>query len=805
MRIQHNIMAMNAYRNYNNNNKALSGNLEKLSSGYKINRAGDDAAGLAISEKMRAQITGLNAASKNVKDGISLVKTAEGAMQEIQDMLNRMDYLATQSANGTYQDEVDREALQKEVNQLNDEINRIAESANFNGIKLLDGTWDADAKTKALEKAQAAVDLASQPVKADAVYGDPMSSAAIKGIMLPPAANGGPGSAADVGTKTVLETEKVDFQAPSFQVSLNGTSHVLATDGTDMSGAGGADGTAKGVTLTVDGTDITVTEEEIIDYLDSKGVTKTQGDTVTSKELAEIFANKIETTGASGGTVAAGKFVGTTKNSTDAWTVRADGENLVFEFHKDNAIPTTTKNEHYDVSLAGDSELDGIVKATGNKYETHAYTAGAAGTGTNAKFTVSVTLADGSSATFETAGLKDTANAADVKTALEKATTADGKKLSDLFTVTENGGKFTFEAKTTGPDGDKVTAFAYTQASDGATNTGALATTGGAGATAGHDTYTTGTNGYVNKGTEVVIAGVPSESEQLASTTLDFSNMDITDGMKIKLGDEEYTFAVGKDSVVDTSGKNVIDLTSVEADKLKTTVNGGDADERAAAFSKFSEVAKDNKTFTVSHQGTNDKVGIKQKAEVKETTDMTTMDKFASYIGVSTVDVKKTEEAQKEADAKQAEKLAEAQKELADAEGMEDVTALNLQIGDTSDSYNQLGVKIGSMKTTALGVDGLSIATAEDAAAAIDTIKGAINYVSGVRGDLGAYQNRLEHTGNNLSVMAENIQDAESTIRDTDVAEEMMSYVKNNILVQSAQAMLAQANQVPQGVLQLLG
>ena len=140
MRIQHNIMAMNAYRNYNNNTSALSKNLEKLSSGYKINRAGDDAAGLAISEKMRAQITGLNAASKNVKDGISLVKTAEGAMQEIQDMLNRMDYLATQSANGTYDNEVDRAALQKEVEQLKSEINRIADSANFNGIKLLDGT-----------------------------------------------------------------------------------------------------------------------------------------------------------------------------------------------------------------------------------------------------------------------------------------------------------------------------------------------------------------------------------------------------------------------------------------------------------------------------------------------------------------------------------------------------------------------------------------------------------------------------------------------------------------------------------------
>ena len=132
-RIQHNIMAMNAYRNYNNTS-ALSKNLEKLSSGYKINRAGDDAAGLAISEKMRAQITGLQAASKNVKDGVSLVKTAEGALQEVHDMLNRMDYLATQSANGTYDNEVDRANLQKEVTALKSEIDRIADSANFNGL-----------------------------------------------------------------------------------------------------------------------------------------------------------------------------------------------------------------------------------------------------------------------------------------------------------------------------------------------------------------------------------------------------------------------------------------------------------------------------------------------------------------------------------------------------------------------------------------------------------------------------------------------------------------------------------------------
>ena len=144
MRIQHNIMAMNAYRNYANNTSALSKNLEKLSSGYKINRAGDDAAGLAISEKMRAQITGLDKAQDNAKDGISLVQTAEGALTEVHDMLNRMYELAEQSANGTFEDGTDRKQLQKEVDQLKSEINRIADSANFNGIKLLDGSMAAN-------------------------------------------------------------------------------------------------------------------------------------------------------------------------------------------------------------------------------------------------------------------------------------------------------------------------------------------------------------------------------------------------------------------------------------------------------------------------------------------------------------------------------------------------------------------------------------------------------------------------------------------------------------------------------------
>lgn len=141
MRIQHNIAAMNSYRNLTNNNSALSKNLEKLSSGYRINRAGDDAAGLAISEKMRAQITGLETAQKNANDAISLVQTAEGALTEVHSMLNRMVELAIQSANGTSDDKVDRANIQEEINSLTDEINRISNATNFNGIKLLDGSY----------------------------------------------------------------------------------------------------------------------------------------------------------------------------------------------------------------------------------------------------------------------------------------------------------------------------------------------------------------------------------------------------------------------------------------------------------------------------------------------------------------------------------------------------------------------------------------------------------------------------------------------------------------------------------------
>lgn len=412
MRIQHNIMAMNAYRNYNNNTSALSKNLEKLSSGYKINRAGDDAAGLAISEKMRAQITGLKAASKNVKDGVSLVKTAEGALQEVHDMLNRMDSLATQSANGTYDNEVDRLNLQKEVNALRSEIDRIADSSNFNGKKLLDGSMD--------------------------------------------------------GNQTSVYKN-----------------------------------------------DAAVTNQADIDLSIAHG-----------KQVSIEGANKT----------------------------------LSFKF----AVGTAD-----EAKIADDG-------------------------------TVTITLAKG------TAGAPATHSAASIQALI-------------------------------------------------------------------------------------------------ANTKLD----DIKD----KLSDDEKNDLVQALKDVTVSGKDI-------------TIKDSDT-----AVAKATGIADPNR-----------KTGEK----------------------------------------------------------------LTLQIGDTADSFNKMKVNVGDMHAKALGIADLTIADQDGAAKAIQSIKDAINTVSSTRGDLGAIQNRLEHTQNNLSVMTENIQDAESTIRDTDVADEMMAYTKNNILVQSAQAMLAQANQVPQGVLQLL-
>ena len=547
MRIQHNIMAMNAYRNYTNNTSALSKNLEKLSSGYKINRAGDDAAGLAISEKMRAQITGLETAQKNAKDGISLVQTAEGALTEVHDMLNRMVELADQSANGTYDNETDRANLQKEVQQLKDEINRIADSANFNGIKLLDGSMDAE------------------------------------GI------GGGANMSVNFGSVTAYEAG-VSNADPTFSVSLDG----LSLKANASSGS---------LVLNVGGQNITL------------------------------------------------KFSGATKGSA-----------VSLGSLKLSASSATLGGIKYDITVSQGSL----------KFEMASSVVLTAGMTLNPSFEVKVGTATGAS--------------------IE--------------------------------------------------------------------------SGLINKGTQVITSGVIGGAEKMATATFEITKDMLANGATIKIGDQTFTIDYSK-------SKDEATGTTIGVKDLLT--KDGQLDNAAIdeVITRITDAGHNNALFTIGNNG-NNQITLQSKTGLNS----------ATYATLDTAD--------------------EIKKQVAVNAPTQPGKALTLQIGDTSDSFNRLSVSIQDMHVDSLGIEDLDISTQAGAQSAVDKIKAAINTVSSVRGTLGATQNRLDHTINNLSVMTENIQDAESTIRDTDVADEMMAYTKNNILIQSAQAMLAQANQVPQGVLQLL-
>lgn len=532
MRIQHNIMAMNAYRNYSSNSTALSKNLEKLSSGYKINRAGDDAAGLAISEKMRAQISGLDQASSNAKSGINLVQTAEGSLTEVHDMLNRMVTLSDESANGTYDNETDRGNLQKEVSQLKSEINRIADSSNFNGIKLLDGSLSASGASNSVPE--------------------------ITGLDL-------------TDNAAAKDTQNITF--------------IAAGDTTPLA----ANGTLKAT----------------INYQDADG----------------------------------------------------------------NAKSTT-------LSLAY-NDTDGTL-----------------------------TTAGGKSFTLSTA---HTASAAELATAFTAAA-AEDSDLSSVFKVSDGTGKITLTAKTAGAN-TQVVSTTQDWSAAALSTTKTLATVGAA----------TGADAY-----------------------------------------QSINFAAGANAY--TVGDTF-------------TVGG----------QKFAFVASQADAVKLGEDGVNSVV-LGTPASGPLTGDVSSMQKLIEQqTGYApTIDATNT------------------QLDFKVPAGTSGTGGLKLQIGDTAESFNQLTVSVGDMHAKALGIGDIDISTQAGATSAMDKIKSAINSVSSTRGNLGALQNRLDHTINNLGVMTENIQDAESTVRDTDVASEMMAYTKNNILVQSAQAMLAQANQVPQGVLQLL-
>lgn len=219
MVVQHNLNAINANNKMNINVSGTKKATEKLSSGYQINRAGDNAAGLAISEKMRSQIRGLSQATKNANDGISLIQTAEGGLNETHSILQRMRELAVQSANGTYQDDTDREAIQLEVDALKSEIDRIASSTEYNGMKLLDGslggtttgTTDFGARYGVLISANTVVDGAHNKLK---------ENLSLEGATLTSSVNGVTVTLADTASGVGGENAQWDAAGTTLTINL---------------------------------------------------------------------------------------------------------------------------------------------------------------------------------------------------------------------------------------------------------------------------------------------------------------------------------------------------------------------------------------------------------------------------------------------------------------------------------------------------------------------------------------------------------------------------------------------------------
>ena len=629
-------------------------------------------------------------------------------MQEVQDMLNRMVTLATQSANGTYDNEVDRANLQKEVDQLKSEINRIADSANFNGIKLLDGSLDSDGRRATTETIYAGMKISNNQFgiapgfAANKSAGQDGGSNDKNGIVLTGvnlATAGGVGEATASDKSVRYHKDAVEGGKTAFTIDLDGSNYSTATSGTKISGLifGLKSGQDLGAVANSDEQllgNVLFTDKDCTKRVTYDVTADNNG--ITSENIATSVMNAIEKNG--------GKVyikAGNTANQTAIeYNVTREGDKLRFEMTDDGYVAAAKAAD------AHKNDPDNFFQG-------------------NFNFAVNYK-------TQNTTGGKN-----------------DVIKTDDTAEAVVNELGFT----------NAVNDWQHASTSvinEGTTPAGTI---------------------YA----EALIRFDSTNPNTATTTGKNDVNTFFKDGAGVKLGDDYYIFARSDEVLNGEYANNVHVVDLRDLSDLGTTEAKKD-DHLRLALDRLSVAAKDNEMFDVQVAKDGNALVLTELSTYEGNANLTEKDRglenqiqaFESATSKTTV-----------------------QKEAGEA--------LTLQIGDTSEEFNQLKVNIGDIHADALGVDKVSVATQEGAQAAIDTIKSAINKVSSIRGTLGATQNRLEHTANNLSVMAENIQDAESSIRDTDIAAEMMAYTKNNILVQSAQAMLAQANQIPQGVLQLLG
>ena len=636
MVVQHNMQAANANRMLNVTTSAQAKSTEKLSSGYRINRAADDAAGLSISEKMRKQIRGLDKASSNAEDGVSAVQTAEGALTEVHSMLQRMNELATQAANGTNSD-TDRSSIQDEIDQLTTEIDRVAETTKFNETYLLKGNVGGTSSKKYVNA----------------------HDAGLAGKLN----DNGDGTATFNLDKALADGDKV---------TIAGTQYTIGSTTASAEGYGKLD-TLKTKTMNVGDSVTTVA-----------GKTYTLVDKAENKAASYADGDKIKIDGTE-------YTIGTTTSLAGATLTAADAYKLVGEALQNGKEASITSK----------------AKATG------IYAAGAV----DIKLVSS--LADGEVSSLDAGGTAGKAVTAD-----EFATKAGGAALVKGDTVTIKGQSTV--ATTEEPAAMKTIKDVVKQLQNG-------------------DKVTIGTTEMTISDKTDVGAGNYTVDDVLAL---------LNDKDKVKI---EATSTEGTSALTTAGLKDGTDYSAVETKVVSDDKNVISAKE---AYSKMAdELAK------ASSIGT-DKGS---EATVKSN------NSGSFTITKGTAEVK-------------------------------DSLSFALHVGADADMTNKITVGIDSMSAAGLGIKGLNVNddTGTAATYAVDSIADAISKVSAQRSSLGAVQNRLEHTIDNLDNVVENTTSAESRIRDTDMAEEMVNYSKNNILAQAGQSMLAQANQSNQGVLSLL-
>ena len=287
MVVQHNMQAMNANRMLNVTTSAQSKSTEKLSSGYRINRAADDAAGLTISEKMRKQIRGLDQASTNAEDGVSSVQTAEGALTEVHSMLQRMNELATQAANGTNSKDSDRQAIQDEIDQLTTEIDRVSETTKFNETYLLKGDkgatknvymngHDAGLKGTLTDSAKSATFVMDDLKAGDKVtiggkeYSIGSTTAEVKDEIKEPAADG--------KTSVTIDGNTYDIVKATGATTICKSGSTTALKANELGGTGTANATLDDLKgLVKDGSKVTISGKEYTAMTDAKKADGTAG------------------------------------------------------------------------------------------------------------------------------------------------------------------------------------------------------------------------------------------------------------------------------------------------------------------------------------------------------------------------------------------------------------------------------------------------------------------------------------------------------------------------------------------------